>query len=161
MITGDHSDWHNRMENIMRESNKKPYFKRFLAVLLLLVFTFVSIPGNWVYSVAQTKTAKAAIPVHSKNTALLESIDGIDISIGGGNDIAGRPEIINHTWLINPGKHAEALNQINLNIYKGKLIGVLYSQIFLTEAYEEDESINKIIAQYQTKVDAGMAKVVG
>jgi 2',3'-cyclic-nucleotide 2'-phosphodiesterase (5'-nucleotidase family) len=99
--------------------------------------------------------------LHSKNKALLEQVNGIDISIGGGNDIAGRPEIINNTWLINPGKHAEALNQINLNLYKGKLIGTLYNQIFLTEAYEEDENINKIINSYQKQVDASMSKVVG
>lgn len=99
--------------------------------------------------------------LHSKNTTLLKQVDGIDISIGGGNDIAGRPDIINNTWLINPGKHAEALNQINLNLYKGKLIGTLYNQIFLTEAYEEDENINKIITKYQKQVDTTMSKIVG
>ena len=47
--------------------------------------------------------------VHSKNTQLITDNPAVDISIGGGNDIAGRPTIINGTqYLINPSKHGEA-----------------------------------------------------
>lgn len=99
--------------------------------------------------------------LHSKNTTLLQQVDDIDISIGGGNDIAGRPTVINNSWLINPGKHAEALNQINLNIYKGKLIGTLFSQIFLSNAYTEDVEMNELIDVYQKQVDISMSSVVG
>jgi 5''-nucleotidase/2'',3''-cyclic phosphodiesterase and related esterases len=99
--------------------------------------------------------------LHSKNAELLNSVNGIDLCIGGGNDTAGRPQIINHSMLINPGTASEVLNQINLNLYKGKLIGINYNEIILTERYREDNTVNDIITEYQRKADLNMTNIVG
>ena len=100
--------------------------------------------------------------LHSKNTQLVTDNTDIDISIGGGNDIAGRPTIINDDqYLINPSKHGEALNQINVVIYNGAMTGVVYSQIFLTEAYEEDATVKGIVDDYSADVEAEMNVVIG
>ena len=100
--------------------------------------------------------------VHSKNTQLITDNKAVDISIGGGNDIAGRPTIINDTqYLINPSKHGEALNQINVVVYNGKMTGVVYNQIFLTDAYKEDAAVKKIIDDYNAEVGKALEEVVG
>ena len=100
--------------------------------------------------------------LHSKNKALLDQNPAIAISIGGGNDIAGRPTILNQgQYLINPGKHAEALTQINVIRYKGALTGKLINQLFLTEAYAEDEALSTIIAGYNQQVDKALDQTVG
>ena len=100
--------------------------------------------------------------VHSKNTQLITDNPAVDISIGGGNDIAGRPTIINGTqYLINPSKHGEALNQINVVVLNGKMTGVIYSQIFLTDAYAEDPTVKALVDSYNDEVAASLEKVVG
>lgn len=100
--------------------------------------------------------------VHSKNSQLVRDNADVDISIGGGNDIAGRPTIVNDDqYLINPGKHAEALNQINVIIYGGEMTGIVYNQIFLTDAYAEDAEIKALIDDYNSQVDEAMDLVVG
>lgn len=100
--------------------------------------------------------------VHSKNTQLVRDNKDVDISIGGGNDIAGRPTIVNDTqYLINPSKHGEALNQINMVIYEGEMTGVVFSQIFLTDAYKEDAAVKAIIDKYNQEVAEALEKVVG
>jgi 2',3'-cyclic-nucleotide 2'-phosphodiesterase (5'-nucleotidase family) len=99
--------------------------------------------------------------LHGKNAELPLKVKGIDVEIGGGNDLAGRPDLVGSTWLINPGKHAEALNQINVNVYKGRMVGLLFSQIFVGEGYEEDPEVVAILANYQKEVDAMMGQPVG
>ena len=100
--------------------------------------------------------------VHSKNTKLITDNKAVDISIGGGNDIAGRPTIINDTqYLINPSKHGEALNQINVVLYEGKMTGIVYNQIFLTDAYQENAELKKIIDDYNAEVGKALEEVVG
>ena len=100
--------------------------------------------------------------MHSKNTQLITDNPAVDISIGGGNDIAGRPTIINGTqYLINPSKHGEALNQINVVVLNGKMTGVIYSQIFLTDAYAEDPTVKALVDSYNDEVAASLEKVVG
>lgn len=100
--------------------------------------------------------------LHSKNTQLVTDNKAVDISIGGGNDIAGRPTIVNDTqYLINPSKHGEALNQINVVVYNGKMTGVVYNQIFLTDAYKEDAAVKKLIDDYNAEVGKALEEVVG
>lgn len=100
--------------------------------------------------------------VHSKNTKLITDNKAVDISIGGGNDIAGRPTVINDTqYLINPSKHGEALNQINVVLYEGKMTGIVYNQIFLTDAYQENAEVKKIIDDYNAEVGKALEEVVG
>lgn len=100
--------------------------------------------------------------LHSKNQALVEQKPHIDIAVGGGNDIAGRPAVLgNQQYLINPGKHAEALTQINVISYKGKMTGKVVNQLFITEAYAEDEDVKSLIDGYNAQVDAAMDQPVG
>ena len=100
--------------------------------------------------------------LHSKNTKLVTDNKAVDISIGGGNDIAGRPTIVNDTqYLINPSKHGEALNQINVVVYGGKMTGVVYNQIFLTDAYKENAEVKALIDGYNAEVSKALEEVVG
>lgn len=100
--------------------------------------------------------------LHSKNRALVEENKDINISIGGGNDIAGRPTILGENqYLINPGKHGEAVTQINLIIYAGELTGIVHNQIFLTNAYEEDAEIKALVDGYNEQVDAALEVTIG
>lgn len=100
--------------------------------------------------------------LHNKNTALVENEKNIDISIGGGNDFAGPPTIIDGSrYLINPGKHAEAINQININTLDGEKLGVNVSQIFMSENLEENPKINEITDQYNAQMDQKFNEVIG
>ncbi|MBR5231686.1 MAG: bifunctional metallophosphatase/5'-nucleotidase [Clostridia bacterium] len=100
--------------------------------------------------------------LHSKNGPLLLQEKDIDISIGGGNDIAGRPTILgDNQYLVNPGKHGEAVTQINVNVYNGETTGYIYNQLFLTEAYEEDAAVKAIVDGYNAQVDAALEKTIG
>ena len=100
--------------------------------------------------------------LHSKNGALVESQKDIGISIGGGNDIAGRPTILgDNQYLVNPGKHGEALTQINVCVYDGKITGYVYNQLFLTEAYAQDEAIKALVDGYNAQVDAALDVTIG
>ncbi|MDD4011035.1 MAG: bifunctional UDP-sugar hydrolase/5'-nucleotidase [Sphaerochaetaceae bacterium] len=100
--------------------------------------------------------------LHSKNAALVQKNKDVDISIGGGNDIAGRPTIINDVqYLVNPGKHGEALTQVNVMTFDGKVTGLVYNQIFLTNAYEEDPGVKAIVDDYNARIDAAMDVTIG
>lgn len=100
--------------------------------------------------------------LHSKNDDLILLEKDIDLSVGGGNDIAGRPTILgNNQYLVNPGKHGEALTQINACVYAGKLTGFIYNQIFLTEAYAEDEETAKLMDGYNAQVNAALDTTIG
>jgi len=100
--------------------------------------------------------------LHSKNGPLVLQEKDIDISIGGGNDIAGRPTIMgDNQYLVNPGKHGEAVTQINVNVLDGKITGFVYNQLFLTEAYEEDAEVKALVDSYNAQVDAALEKTIG
>ena len=100
--------------------------------------------------------------LHSKNDDLVLQEKDIDISIGGGNDIAGRPTILGENqYLVNPGKHGEAVTQINVNVYGGKTTGFVYNQLFLTNAYEEDADVKALVDEYNAKVDAALEQTIG
>ena len=100
--------------------------------------------------------------LHSKNKALVLQEPDINISVGGGNDIAGKPTILgDNQYLINPGKHGEALTQVSLNVFKGKLVGVVYNQLFLTDAYQEDEEVKALVDSYNAQVDKALDVTIG
>lgn len=99
--------------------------------------------------------------IHGNNPVLPTKVDGIDIEIGGGQDVVGFPQDINGTWLISPGKHAEVLNQININVLKNEMIGFNFAHMFITENLEADEATNNIIEGYESKLDDKMKEVIG
>lgn len=99
--------------------------------------------------------------IHGNNPILPTKVKGIDIEIGGGQDVVGFPQDIEGTWLISPGKHAEVLNQININVLDNKMIGLNFAHIFLTENLENDPVAESIIGKYKTQLDEKMKEVVG
>lgn len=100
--------------------------------------------------------------LHGKNAALVEQNPEVLVSIGGGNDIAGRPTVIgDDQYLINPGKHGEAVTQINLVIYKGAVTGIVHNQLFLTQAYPEDVEVKALVDTYNAQVDKELDKTIG
>ncbi len=98
--------------------------------------------------------------LHGKNHVLPLEVEGIDVSIGGGNDLVGQPLYIGETWLINPGKHGECLNQINLNIVDGNVEGLIFNQIMLNETMAEDEEVAGILNDYVIQMEDLMLEVV-
>lgn len=100
--------------------------------------------------------------LHADNAKLMEEVPGIDLSIAGGNDIAGKPDIYHgRRYLINPGKHAEALTQVNLLFYEGRHCSVIVNQLFVNEAYEEDAELNELIDVYTKQVDKILDQPIG
>lgn len=109
----------------------------------------------------QTDAIIALAHLHGDNPVLPTKVSGIDVEIGGGQDVVDFPQIIEKTWLISPGKHAEVLNQINLNFMDGEMLGINFAHIFLTENLEEDPTVSKVIENYRDQLDSKMQEVVG
>lgn len=100
--------------------------------------------------------------LHSKNDDLLLAQPDVALSIGGGNDIAGRPTVLgNNQYLVNPGKHGEAITQVNACLYDGELTGFVYSQLFLTEAYAEDAEVKQAMDKFNEQVNAALDVTIG
>lgn len=99
--------------------------------------------------------------IHGNNPVLPTKVKGMDIEIGGGQDVVGFPQNIEGTWLISPGKHAEVLNQININVLNNEMIGLNFAHIFLTENLESDPVVEDIIGKYRSQLDEKMKAVVG
>lgn len=97
-----------------------------------------------------------------KNQEFIEKNPSVEISLGGGNDIAGKPTIIgeNQYW-INPGTNSEAITQVNIVYFDGKESGKIHNQHFLSEAYEEDAEVKALIDEYNSEVDKQLDETIG
>lgn len=76
--------------------------------------------------------------LHGANNEVPTRIDGIDMEVGGGNDTFGRPLNIEGTVVINPGGVGTCVNQTNLNVKDGELLGYTFNQIILSSDVPED-----------------------
>lgn len=99
--------------------------------------------------------------LHGDNPVLPTKVNGIDIEIGGGQDVVGYPQLINDTYLISPGKHAELLNQINITMYQGKMVGLNFAPLFMTYNLPEDPAVKAIVDKYDEQLGNKMQEVVG
>lgn len=99
--------------------------------------------------------------LHGANNDVPVKLDGIDMEIGGGNDIFGRPLNIEDTVVVNPGGVGACVNQTNLNVKDGEVLGYTFNQIILSSDVPEVEAVNEIIAGYQADLDAQMEEVIG
>ena len=99
--------------------------------------------------------------LHGANNEVPTRIDGIDMEIGGGNDTFGRPLNIEGTVVVNPGGVGTCVNQTNLNVKDGELLGYTFNQIILSSDVPEDPEVSAIIADYQADLDAQMDVVIG
>lgn len=99
--------------------------------------------------------------LHGSNNAVPTRIDGIDMEIGGGNDIFGRPLNIGDTVVVNPGGVGTCVNQTNLNLKDGQVLGYTFNQIILSADVPEDAQVKAIIENYQADLDAQMEVVIG
>ena len=99
--------------------------------------------------------------LHGGNNTVPTRIDGIDMEIGGGNDIFGRPLNIEGTVVVNPGGVGTCVNQTNLNLKDGKVLGYTFNQIILSSDVPEDAEVKAIIEDYQADLDAQMEVVIG
>ncbi len=99
--------------------------------------------------------------LHGGNNTVPTKIDGIDMEIGGGNDIFGRPLNIEGTVVVNPGGVGTCVNQTNLNLKNGKVLGYTFNQIILSSDVPEDAGVKTIIEKYQADLDAQMEVVIG
>ena len=94
--------------------------------------------------------------LHGGNNTVPTRIDGIDMEIGGGNDIFGRPLNIEGTVVVNPGGVGTCVNQTNLNLKDGEVLGYTFNQIILSSDVPEDAEVKAIIEDYQADLDAQM-----
>ncbi|WP_294516993.1 5'-nucleotidase C-terminal domain-containing protein [uncultured Pseudoflavonifractor sp.] len=99
--------------------------------------------------------------LHGGNNTVPTRIDGIDMEIGGGNDIFGRPLNIEGTVVVNPGGVGTCVNQTNLNLKDGEVLGYTFNQIILSSDVPEDAEVKAIIEDYQADLDAQMEVVIG
>jgi 2',3'-cyclic-nucleotide 2'-phosphodiesterase (5'-nucleotidase family) len=99
--------------------------------------------------------------LHGKNIILPDTIPEIDVEIGGGMDVMGQPIIKGTTWVVNPGKHAECINQMSLNVIGGKLVGVVFNQIILNEKMPEDPAVKTVVDSYIAQMDSALKEVIG
>ena len=99
--------------------------------------------------------------LHGANNDVPVKLDGIDMEIGGGNDIFGRPLNIEDTVVVNPGGVGTCVNQTNLNVKDGEVLGYTFNQIILSSDVPEVEAVNEIIVGYQADLDAQMEEVIG
>lgn len=99
--------------------------------------------------------------LHGANNDVPTKIDGIDMEIGGGNDTFGRPLNIEDTVVVNPGGVGTCVNQTNLNVKDGKVLGYTFNQIILSSDVPEVGAVNDIIEDYQAELDAQMDEVIG
>lgn len=99
--------------------------------------------------------------LHGSNNDVPTKIDGIDMEIGGGNDTFGRPLNIEDTVVVNPGGVGTCVNQTNLNVKDGQVLGYTFNQIILSPDVPEVEAVNDIIDDYQADLDAQMDEIIG
>ena len=99
--------------------------------------------------------------LHGGNNTVPTRIDGIDMEIGGGNDTFGRPLNIEGTVVVNPGGVGTCVNQTNLNLKDGEVLGYTFNQIILSSDVPEDAEVKAIIEDYQADLDAQMEVVIG
>ena len=99
--------------------------------------------------------------LHSHNNEVPTKVKGIDMEVGGGNDIFGRPLNIEGTVVVNPGGVGTCVNQTNLNLKDGKVLGYTFNQIVLSSAVPEKAEVKEILAGYQAELDAQMEVVIG
>lgn len=99
--------------------------------------------------------------LHTNNEEILRRVPGIDLSVGQGNDIFGRPQYVGETLMINPGAHSANITQVNINILNKKMIGYNANQFVVTEVIPQDEKVQKIIDGYTEKMGVLMGEVIG
>lgn len=109
----------------------------------------------------ETDIIIALAHLHTNNEVLPTKVKGIDIELGGGQDVVNFPKKIENTWLISPGKHAETLNQMNLQFLNGEMIGMNFAHIFMTNNLEEDPEVANIIQKHSQQISEKMKAVVG
>ncbi len=99
--------------------------------------------------------------LHGGNNVAPTKLKGIDLEIGGGNDTFGRPFNIEGAVVVNPGGVGTCVNQTNLNVKDGKILGYTFNQIILSSTVPQDKEIQEILAKYQAELDAEMDVVLG
>ncbi len=99
--------------------------------------------------------------LHSHNNEVPTKLKGIDMEVGGGNDTFGRPLNIEGTVVVNPGGVGTCVNQTNLNLKDGEVIGYTFNQIVLSSTVPEKTEIKKILTGYQAELDTQMEVVIG
>ncbi|GIP35221.1 5'-nucleotidase C-terminal domain-containing protein [Paenibacillus sp. J2TS4] len=109
----------------------------------------------------QTDVIIALAHLHGDNPVLPTKVKGIDVEIGGGQDVVDFPKLIDGTWLISPGKHAEVLNQINIQMFAGQMIGLNFAHLFMTDNLQSDPGVTGIIERYSSQLDEKMKQVIG
>ena len=63
--------------------------------------------------------------------------------------------------MVNPGGVGTCVNQTNLNLKDGEVLGYTFNQIILSSDVPEDAEVKAIIEDYQADLDAQMEVVIG
>ncbi len=99
--------------------------------------------------------------LHSGNRILPQKVPGYDIIFEGGRDVVAFPENINGSWVISSGKHAELISKTNLNFFDGKIIGMNFAHVFLSENLPADPEVEELANSYIASLDQKLDTVIG
>ncbi len=99
--------------------------------------------------------------IHGDNMLLPVEVPEIDLEVGGGNDIFGRPEYVGDTVVVNPGGYTAVVTQVNINVLNKEMIGYTANQLIVSEIVPEDAEVAAIIADYQGQMDNLLDEVIG
>jgi len=98
---------------------------------------------------------------HGDNGKITEQVEGFDFVLGGGNDIVAFPKKMGNSYLVSAGKHAEMIGQLNINFWNNEMIGVNFSNVFMSENLKEDPFAKLLADKYLSAMDEKLNNVVG
>ena len=109
----------------------------------------------------QADLVVALAHLHGENRVLPTKVPGYDLIFEGGRDVVAFPEMINGSWVISSGKHAELISKTNLNIYNGEVIGINFAHVFMSQNLPQDEEVVEVVQSYVSQLDEKLGTVIG
>ncbi len=93
---------------------------------------------------------------------LAESIDGIDIIIGGHSHTKiDTPIVVNDIIICQAYEYGEFVGRLDLDIEDGKIAGFKGELIPVTEDIGEDSTVKTVISEYAKRLDKKLDEVIG
>ncbi|MDB4897178.1 MAG: 5-nucleotidase [Firmicutes bacterium] len=93
---------------------------------------------------------------------LAAQVNGIDAIVGDHcADVLDQPKVVNNTIISRVGDEFKNVGELTLKVSDGRVSGFTFTRHQLTEKSPADPAISALMTKYQSKLDAGLAQVVG